>query len=61
MTSRNSFFSVTFLLSIMLVTLSSCEAIGDIFGAGVQTGVILSVLVIVIIIFILFRLFKRKV
>jgi hypothetical protein len=38
---------------------SGCEAIGDIFGAGVYTGVFLVIFVVVIIIVIITRIFKR--
>ena len=37
-----------------------CEMIGDIFGAGVYTGIILVVIVIVIIVIIAARAGKRK-
>jgi len=52
-------------LSIMVLTLlvsvlSSCEAIGGIFKAGVWSGVILVVVVIAIIIFIISRLGGKK-
>lgn len=38
---------------------SGCEAIGDIFGAGVYTGVFLVIFVVVIIVVIIARIFKR--
>jgi hypothetical protein len=44
---------------LMLLTLTSCEVIGDIFSAGVYTGVFIVVLIIVIIIFIVIKLGKR--
>lgn len=46
-------------LLLMLLTLTSCEALGDIFSAGVYTGVMLVVVVVVIIIFIIVKLGKR--
>ena len=46
-------------LMLMLLTLTSCEIIGDIFSAGVYTGIFLVVLVVVIIIFIVIKLGKR--
>ena len=42
-----------FLVSIMLLTLSSCQVIGDIFKAGVGVGVFAVVAVIAVIIFII--------
>ena len=42
-------------LLALLVTFSSCELIGDIFKAGVWSGVILVVVVVGLIIFILAR------
>ena len=44
----------------LLLTLSSCELIGDIFEAGVWTGVLLVVGVLALIIFLLAKLFGRK-
>jgi hypothetical protein len=48
------------LLFAMLLTLSGCEAIGDIFSAGMYTGMFVVVLVIVVIIFIIARLGRRR-
>ncbi len=53
------------IITIMLILFTSffavsCEAIGDIFGAGVTTGVILVLLVIVVVIVIVVRLMRRK-
>ncbi len=39
--------------------MTSCEMIGDIFGAGVYTGIFLVVLVIVIIVFIVVRIGRK--
>ena len=44
---------------LMLLTLTSCEAIGDIFSAGVYTGLAIVVLVIIIIVWIVTKLNKR--
>lgn len=44
---------------LMLLTLTSCEVIGDIFSAGVYTGLAIVVLVIIIIVWIVSRLNKR--
>ncbi len=49
-------------LSMFLVftmTLSSCEVIGDIFSAGVYTGIFVVVIVIVIIIWLIAKMGKR--
>jgi hypothetical protein len=46
-------------LTLMLLTLTSCEVIGDIFSAGVYTGVFFVVLVVAVIIFIVTKLGKR--
>ena len=55
--TRISFFILA-CLSLML-TLQSCELIGDIFEAGVWVGVLLVVVVIVGLIWLLSR-FRRK-
>ena len=44
---------------LMLLTLTSCEAIGDIFSAGVYTGLAIVVLVVIIIVWIVTRLNRR--
>jgi cytosine/uracil/thiamine/allantoin permease len=46
-----------FLLAVLALTLSSCEAIGDIFKTGVWTGVILVVLGIGLVIWLVSKLF----
>lgn len=43
----------------MLLVLSGCELIGDIFSAGFYTGIFVVILVVAIIIFIVVRLSKR--
>ncbi len=48
------------LILLTSLMLTSCEVIGDIFGAGVYTGVFLVLLVIVIIIIVVVKVFKRK-
>jgi hypothetical protein len=45
------------ILSILIISLSSCQLIGDIFKAGVWSGILLVVVVVGIIIFIIARLF----
>lgn len=46
------------LFAVFVVMLSSCQAIGDIFKAGVWTGLLLVAVVIGIIIFIITRFRK---
>jgi hypothetical protein len=51
---------ITLCMVFMLLTLmTSCEIIGDIFSAGVYTGIFLVVLVVVVIIWIVVRLGRR--
>ena len=50
---------VTLSILLMLVSLTSCEVIGDIFGAGFYTGIFVVVLVIAIIVYFIFNA-KRK-
>jgi hypothetical protein len=54
------YFLNIFALILLAVSLSSCEAIGGIFKAGVWSGILLIVFVIAIIIFIATRFTKRK-
>jgi hypothetical protein len=44
----------------LLLLLSSCEVIGDIFGAGVYTGMFIVIFVIVLIIFVIVRMMRKK-
>jgi hypothetical protein len=44
---------------LLLLTVTSCEFIGDVFGAGVYLGVFMSVLVVIIIIVFVARAFKK--
>jgi hypothetical protein len=44
---------------LLLLTVTSCEVIGDIFSAGVYTGIFIVVLIIAVIIFIVVKLGKR--
>jgi hypothetical protein len=44
----------------MLLTLSSCQVIGDIFSAGFYTGLFVVVLIIAIIVFIAIKLKGRR-
>jgi uncharacterized membrane protein len=43
----------------MLITLTSCEVIGDIFSAGMYTGIIIVILVVVLIIWLLRKMGRR--
>ena len=45
---------------LMLLTLTSCELAGDIFGAGFYTGIFIVVLVVAIIIFIVAKMNRRR-
>jgi uncharacterized membrane protein len=55
MKNLTAYFCFFFLLFVM----TSCELVGDIFGAGVYTGIFIVVVVIVLIIFIVMRIFRR--
>ena len=48
------------LLSVLLITLSSCSIVKGIFKAGVGVGVFLVIAVIAILLFIITKIFKRK-
>lgn len=47
-------------LLAILISLSSCELIGDIFKAGMWTGIIVVVLVVGLIIFVISKLFGGR-
>jgi TRAP-type C4-dicarboxylate transport system permease large subunit len=47
-------------LALVTFSLSSCEAIGGIFKAGVWSGILLIVLIVAVIIFIATKFTKRK-
>ncbi len=47
-------------LFAILISLSSCELIGDIFKAGMWTGIIVVVLVVGLIIFVISKLFGGR-
>ena len=51
--------SIAFSMVLMLRTLTSCAIIGDIFSAGMYTGIFIVVLVIIIIVWIVIKLGKR--
>ena len=44
----------------MMLTLTSCEAIGDIFSAGMYTGIFVTVILVAIVLFLLVKLGRRK-
>jgi hypothetical protein len=48
-----------FLMMLVAATLTSCEAIGDIFGAGFYTGIFVVIFVVVLIIVLISRIFRR--
>jgi hypothetical protein len=50
--------SLVLAIGFLMITLTSCEAIGGIFKAGVWTGLILVAIVIAIVIFIISRFRK---
>jgi hypothetical protein len=47
------------LISILLLTFTSCEAIGNIFGAGVYVGVFISILLVGLLIYVVAKISKR--
>lgn len=49
-------FTRTLLLLLVLMTVTSCEIIGDIFQAGMGFGIFLVVVVIAVIVFIISKL-----
>lgn len=51
--------SMTIVFSLLLL-LSGCEVIGDIFGAGVYTGMFIVLFVIVLIVILVARVMRRK-
>lgn len=53
---KNFQFTQLFVFILLLSTLSGCQAIGDIFEAGVWVGVVVVVLVIVFIFWIIKKL-----
>lgn len=44
---------------LLLVTITSCQVIGDIFGAGVYTGIFIVIVIIVIIFILLSKVFRK--
>jgi apolipoprotein N-acyltransferase len=56
---KSSFPWLTLVLGLLLLPLTGCEAIGDIFKAGAITGII-GVVVVLILLFWLFNRFFRR-
>lgn len=50
---------ISICILLMLFTMTSCELIGDIFGAGFYTGIFVVVLIIAVLIYIVLRMRKR--
>ena len=51
---------LTYLCFLLLMfSMTSCELVGDIFGAGVYTGIFIVIVVIVLIVVIVTRIFRR--
>ena len=48
--------SFTPLIVLLLLSMTSCQAIGSIFGAGFNAGIIVSVLAVVLVIWLLVRM-----
>lgn len=44
----------------LLLLFSGCEVVGDIFGAGVYTGMFIVIFVIALIVFLIARVMRRK-
>jgi len=53
-------FSLLATAAFIVTTLSSCEAIGSIFKAGVWTGVILIVAIVALVIYLIGRMSSKK-
>jgi len=53
-------YSLLSLLLLVAVVFSSCQAIGDIFKAGVWSGIIIVVIIVALIIWIFSRIGGRK-
>lgn len=47
-------------LSLLLLTMTSCDAIAGIFGAGFKAGIIVAVLVVVVVIWLLAKMFGGR-
>ena len=47
-------------LLVLLVSLSGCELVGDIFEVGVWTGIIIVVIIVALVLWLLRKLFGRR-
>lgn len=54
----NKYIGVILILSMML-TLSGCELVGDIFSAGFYAGIFVVILVVAVVIWLIAKLGKR--
>lgn len=50
---------ISLVLVMMVFLVSGCDIIGDIFGAGFYTGIIVVVLVLALLGYLAYRIFKR--
>lgn len=50
----------TLAILFMSLFLTSCDAIGDIFGAGIYVGMFIVIFVIVLIVVVIMRIFRRR-
>lgn len=50
---------IAYCFMLMLLTLTSCEVIGDIFSAGFYAGIFVVVLVIVIVVWLIRKMGRR--
>jgi hypothetical protein len=59
---KNYFLPLAYLIVLLVssVALTSCEVIGDIFGAGVYTGMFIVIFIIVLVIFLVVRMTRKK-
>jgi hypothetical protein len=48
-----------YMLSILVLSLTGCEIIGDIFQAGMGVGIFIVLLIIAVIVFIVIRIRRR--
>lgn len=54
---KQSLYPVLAILSVLLLGLSSCELIGDIFKAGMWVGIIIVVGIIALVLFLIRKIF----
>jgi di/tricarboxylate transporter len=56
---KKSFFLATITAAIIIILLPGCQAIGQIFKAGMWTGIVIVVLIIGLILYFIGRLGKK--